>query len=57
MAVLRGLGWLEGRFIAPDADQRNGVPEGEWQRRAEGRRAADQGEGSRFESPPGDRDQ
>jgi putative Mg2+ transporter-C (MgtC) family protein len=61
MIVLRGLGWLEGRFIAPGADHRNGIPENEWQQRREGRRASDAGAGgagaaSRFESPPGDRD-
>jgi putative Mg2+ transporter-C (MgtC) family protein len=58
MIVLRGLGWLEGRFIAPANDQHDGVPASEWQRRASGRRASDQGgaSDSRAEAPPGDRD-
>jgi len=40
MVVLRGLGWLEGRYIARREDE-HGVPAAEWRDRVTGRRAAD----------------
>jgi putative Mg2+ transporter-C (MgtC) family protein len=49
MVVLRGLGWLESRFITRRADDVNGVPAEEWQQRREGRRSSDRG----AETPPG----
>lgn len=45
MIVLRGLGWVEGRFIARHDDTHQGVPPEEWQRRGERRRSSDRGEG------------
>ena len=41
MVVLRGLGWIEGRFIARH-DEQHGVPASEWANRVAGRRADDQ---------------
>jgi len=40
MVVLRGLGWLEGRFIARHDDE-HGVPASEWANRVAGRRESD----------------
>ncbi|MEX2180479.1 MAG: MgtC/SapB family protein [Gemmatimonadaceae bacterium] len=61
MVVLRGLGWLEGRFLTAESDSREGLPADEWQRRGEGRRSSDRGDESssrapRPGTPPPDRD-
>ncbi len=42
MTVLRGLGWLERRYIGrPPTDGQDGVPPADWDTRERGRRAAD----------------
>ena len=42
MLVLRGLGWIEGRFLRRRAtDEQNGIPAEEWQAREGSRRATD----------------
>jgi uncharacterized membrane protein YhiD involved in acid resistance len=41
MFVLRGLGWLEGRFFPHAHDNHNGVPPAEWVGRTAGSRAGD----------------
>lgn len=46
MIVLRGLGWVEGRFLSRHDDNGHGIPPEDFQRRGEGRRAADRGEGA-----------
>lgn len=43
MVVLRGLGWAEQRFLARHDDNHHGIPPEDFQRRGEGRRAADRG--------------
>lgn len=51
MVVLRGLGWVEGRFLARHDDNHHGIPREEFQRRGEGRRAADSDSDARRGSP------
>jgi putative Mg2+ transporter-C (MgtC) family protein len=42
MIVLRGLGWLERRYLErPPEDSRNGMPPEDWDARDPGRRASD----------------
>ncbi len=43
MIVLRGLGWIEGHFLARRSDEDHGVPAEDWKRRGDGRRASDRG--------------
>jgi putative Mg2+ transporter-C (MgtC) family protein len=43
MIVLRGLGWIEGNYLPRRSDAAHGVPAVAWQRRGDGRRAADRG--------------
>jgi len=41
MFVLRGLGWIEGRYFPHTHNNQDGVPAEEWMRRGAGRRAAE----------------
>ncbi len=55
MIVLRGLGWVEGRFLSRPDDNHHGIPSEEYVRRGEGRRAADRRSGE-AERSSSDRD-
>lgn len=56
MVVLRGLGWIEGRFLGGGSEDANGVPPSEWSRRGEDRRAGDPATRAPGGDAPPDRD-